>query len=113
MDGLILLQDASAAGLEVLTDGSRLVVRGPRRAEVVARRLLANKSQVLRALASRTAGIPQVGPDALPGDWRVEWEERAAIREYEGGQARKHAEAEAFTEVLHRMRAAGSISDLT
>ena len=46
------------------------------------------------------------GPGNLPAEWRVEWEERAAIREYEGGQAREHAEAEALTEILARMRAA-------
>lgn len=46
-------------------------------------------------------------PDDLPGDWRVEWEERAAIREYDGGQAREHAEAEALGEIIDRMRTAG------
>lgn len=49
-------------------------------------------------------------PDELPADWRVEFEERAAIREYDGGQAREHAEAEAFQEITTRMRAAGEIS---
>ncbi len=43
----------------------------------------------------------------LPGDWHCEFEERAAIREYDGHQAREHAEAEAFCEILERMRAAG------
>ncbi len=47
------------------------------------------------------------GPDDLPTEWRCEFEERAAVREYDGGQAREHAEAEAFTEILARMRAAG------
>ena len=42
----------------------------------------------------------------LPPDWRVEWEERAAIREYEAGQSREYAEAKAFYEILARMRAA-------
>lgn len=46
-------------------------------------------------------------PDDLPSDWRCEFEERVAIREYDGGQARQHAEAEAFDEILARMRAAG------
>jgi len=51
-------------------------------------------------------------PDDLPGDWRVEWEERAAIREYGGGQAREHAEAEAFREILARMQAMGDLPAL-
>ena len=46
-------------------------------------------------------------PGDLPADWWLEWEERAAIREYDGGQAREHAEAEAFDEILARIRAAG------
>ena len=51
--------------------------------------------------------VETVSPADLPPDWRIEWEERSAIREYDGGQAREHAEAEAFTEILARMRAAG------
>lgn len=50
------------------------------------------------------------GPDDLPADWRVEFEEQAAVREYDDGQAREHAEAEAFTEILARMRAAGELT---
>ncbi len=46
------------------------------------------------------------GPDDLPAEWRCEFEERAAVREYDGGQAREHAEAEALAEILARMRAA-------
>ena len=42
----------------------------------------------------------------LPPDWRIEWEERAAIREFDAGQVREHAEAEAFGEIVARMRAA-------
>ncbi|MBN2448001.1 MAG: hypothetical protein JXO22_14820 [Phycisphaerae bacterium] len=46
-------------------------------------------------------------PDELPADWRVWFEERAAIREYDGMQAREHAEAEALAETVAAMRAAG------
>lgn len=46
-------------------------------------------------------------PADLPEGWREEWGERSAIREYDGGQHREHAEAEAFCEILQRMRAAG------
>ena len=51
--------------------------------------------------------VETVSPADLPVDWRIEWEERAAIREYNGGQAREHSEAEALTEILVRMRVAG------
>jgi hypothetical protein len=44
------------------------------------------------------------GPDDLPGDWRCEWEERAAIMEYDGGLPREHAEAAALADILDRIR---------
>ena len=59
----------------------------------------------LRALRGETPRYQT--PGDLPADWRCEFEERAAIREYDGGQVREHAEAEAFSEILARMRAAG------
>ena len=50
MDGVMLLREARRAGLSVTTDGSRVLVRGPRRLEPVAQRLLAAKPAVLRVL---------------------------------------------------------------
>jgi hypothetical protein len=52
VDGLTLLADARRAGLRVACDGERLVVRGPRRLEPVARTLIAEKPAILRALAA-------------------------------------------------------------
>lgn len=49
------------------------------------------------------------GPADLPEPWRELYEELAAIREYDGGQARDHAEAEALREVLAVMRTAGCL----
>ena len=46
-------------------------------------------------------------PDELPEPWREFYEECAAIREYDGGQAREHAEAEALRETRYAMRNAG------
>jgi hypothetical protein len=51
MDGLILLKRAREAGLAVEADGNKLVIRGPRRAESVARLLIEHKPEVLAALA--------------------------------------------------------------
>jgi len=42
-------------------------------------------------------------------DWRSEFEERAAIREYDGGQNRFDAERDALAEITARMLAAGMI----
>ena len=56
MDGLALLAQARDAGLEVRARGNRLVIRGPKRAENVARLLLDQKPVVLAALNARIAG---------------------------------------------------------
>jgi hypothetical protein len=62
MDAVSLLREARNVGLEVAVDGDHLVVRGPRRLEPVARRLLERKDQVLQALAFERSEIA----------WRVE-----------------------------------------
>ena len=42
-------------------------------------------------------------PDDLHMDWRIEYEERAAILEYDGGLSREDAESKAFDEIQKRM----------
>jgi|GEM_PF-1859220 len=67
MDRLILIQEARAAGLTVIADGERLVVRGPRRLDALAGRLLSSKADVmaeLRRLQQQTDGL---GVDAAGG----------------------------------------------
>jgi hypothetical protein len=51
MDGLMLIEEARAAGLDVAADGDRLVIRGPKAAAPVASRLIERKPEVLAALA--------------------------------------------------------------
>jgi hypothetical protein len=51
MDGLTLLRRAHEAGLAVVAEGDRLVIRGPKRAERVAQLLIEHKPEVLAALA--------------------------------------------------------------
>ena len=58
MDSVKLLRCAHEAGLTVRADGDRLVVRGPKSAEPVARDLLAHKAEIMRALASRATSPP-------------------------------------------------------
>lgn len=57
--------------------------------------------------ADRNTACEVITCEDLPDRWRQYYEERAAIREYDGGQAREHAEAEAFTETLIEMRRDG------
>lgn len=52
MDALTLVREARRVGLHISTTGHRLVVRGPRRLEPVAKALLEQKPAVLRALAA-------------------------------------------------------------
>jgi hypothetical protein len=101
---LTLLNEARAACLHVQARRGRLVIRGPRHAESVARRLLANKAVVLNALECAATGVK---PDQLPADWHFLWDERAAIMEYDGGLPREHAEAEGLKYIIAEMRQAG------
>lgn len=49
----------------------------------------------------------QIGcADESPEQWRERFEERAAIREYDGGQSREMAEEAALAETRERMRLA-------
>ena len=44
------------------------------------------------------------GPESLPMDWRIEFEERAAILEYDGGLVREEADRQALREINTRLR---------
>ncbi|MFO0839906.1 MAG: hypothetical protein U1D55_15450 [Phycisphaerae bacterium] len=46
-------------------------------------------------------------PETLPPAWREWYEERAAIREFDGRQPREYAEAEALRETVEAMRREG------
>jgi len=56
-----------------------------------------------RAVQTRALNLSQsrkVLPSDLTADWRELWEERAAIREYDGGYPRDVAESLALAEIL-------------
>lgn len=65
-----------------------------------------NPDHVPPALPKLECG-PGLQVEDLPGDWRVEWEERAAIMEYDGKLPRERAEALALDDILRRMKEAG------
>ena len=46
----------------------------------------------------------EIGVEDLPSDWRVWFEERAAIMEYDGGLSRETAEAKALSETFRLMQ---------
>jgi len=66
MEALTLLEKAGRAGLEVTVEGERLVVRGPRRAEPLARQVLARKEEMIVLLAPQPA--THSGADSGSGD---------------------------------------------
>jgi len=79
MDGLTLLTEAWAAGLSVHADGARLVIRGPKSADAVARRLLAHKAVVLPALTGGNGNTTPPNPEKNGGSVDVDgpcpWDE--------------------------------------
>ena len=93
---ITLLDEAYAAGLSVNIDGDKLVVRGPRRAAPIARKLLDRKSEVMAALASTR--LPADPTEAA--NLRELYEERAAIRQHDGHWPRDLAERLAFAECV-------------
>jgi hypothetical protein len=80
MEGIKFLAEAQAAGLQVRRDGDQLIIRGPTRLAVLAQQLLSRKGAILALLE--------------------EWEERAVLREYDGGLPRAEAEALAWIDVF-------------
>ncbi len=59
----------------------------------------------LRALrAGKTPGILIACPDDLSMDWRIDFEERAAILQYDGGLSRDEADQQALQEICERMK---------
>lgn len=66
MDGMTLLQEARTAGLSVIAEGDRLAIRGPRRADRLAKLLVQYKADVL-PLLSPSAELPAI-PRPEPGE---------------------------------------------
>ncbi len=103
-----LLESLRGRDIRLSANGDRLRVDAPRgRLTAELRDTLRQHKRELLALLRVPVGDGQITPNDLPVEWRLEWEERAAIREYEGGQAREHAEAEALQEITERIRIAG------
>jgi len=50
-----------------------------------------------------TVRVQVIGPDDLPAEWHMAWDERAAIMEFDGGLPRERAEAEALKIILEEM----------
>jgi hypothetical protein len=64
MGALKLIEEARSAGLKLRVDGDRLVIRGPRSAEPIAKALLDRKKEILPFLQEQRAapGYPTSEP---------------------------------------------------
>ena len=94
MDGVTLLRRARSAGLRVVAEGDKLVIRGPRCAEPVALLLLVHKPAVIAALA---------------GEWRAR--HREAVEYWSAFHPSAEAAALAWGEIQlrwHRIHGARS-----
>lgn len=115
-EAMRLLHELKSRGLELQPAGDRLRYR-PIEAMTpeLAEQVKARKAEILALLT----GLP-IRPEeqaksrhepidwtTLPGDWICWFEERAAVREYDGGQPREHAEAEALRETIEAMGTGG------
>ena len=96
MVGLNTIAAAAALGLKVWLDGDLLVVRGREEHQAHARRILAHKSAVVALLRAHPEYAAPGGLAALA----ERYEERAAIREFDGGLSRKEAERLAWDDVI-------------
>ena len=68
MVGLNLLAEARAAGLSVWREGDRLYVKGPKQAEEVAKRLIAEKEAVFQLL---TLPRPRNSTLVTEDEWEI------------------------------------------
>ena len=61
-------------------------------------------------IVTPVAGVStSISPDDLSIDWRIEFEERAAILEYDGGLSREMADVQALQEIAERIQDAERI----
>jgi hypothetical protein len=109
MDGLTLLRHARDVGLAVAAEGDKLVIRGPKRAEPVARLLIKHKPEVMAALvpAETASAAAEHRPD--PAWWRRHYLVRTINWELSGARPESRARGIAWDELLnewHRRHAA-------
>jgi TubC N-terminal docking domain len=95
-----LLAALRARGVELSVADGKLRYRAPVGAinDDLRRAVADHRAELLTLL------VPDLSWDALPGHWRIAFEERAAIRKYDGGLLRERAEALALADILEEMR---------
>jgi hypothetical protein len=93
------IMEARVAGMHLGVEGDDLVLRAAAKPPpVVLERLSRHKSAIVSWLRPTSGGWSRE-------DWRDYFEERAAIREHDGGMSRTDAEAGALADCVARWRA--------
>jgi hypothetical protein len=110
MDAVILISEASAAGLRLWLDGENLRVSGPKAAAAIVERIKVERSAVMAALRTETGSTFADLLTRLDEDGRMEIEERAAILEFDANLDRFEAERRAAAE--RNRRAIATAADL-
>ncbi|MFB3893284.1 MAG: hypothetical protein ACE15C_14815 [Phycisphaerae bacterium] len=87
MAGMTLLEEARSVGLEVRTEGNDLVVRGPRDAGHVARKLLAEKAATIEAVKQEQRREHRAWLDSLTLDDRLQYDRAFGKAWFEGRHA--------------------------
>jgi hypothetical protein len=92
---------AQAAGLSLAVDGADLILKssGPPPSAVLDL-IRIYKTEIVAAITAGNAASQKV--DDAVADWRGWYEERAAIRQFEGGHTREEAERLAWSEAEDR-----------
>jgi hypothetical protein len=106
MGGLRLLQEAQEAGLVVRAVGELLVIRGPRKQAILAKRLLARKAEIMELIR-----LPKLGGSLDPDDAYEWFADRAAIMVHDGGLPRERAEAAALANTIRRLEEAAVLQE--
>jgi hypothetical protein len=101
MDGLTLLRRAQDAGLAVDVDGNTLVIRGPKRAEHLARLLIEHKLDVMAALVPDEPASQAVELSPDPAWWRHHYLVRTISWELSGVRPEISAQRIAWSELLN------------
>jgi hypothetical protein len=101
-----LIAKAKGQGVQLVADGQHLRCKYRRGLpEELKAELVSHKPVLLAYLTGFADGVVyQINsPADLPSEWRMEWEERAAIMEYDGGLTREQAEYYALVEIVKQM----------
>src|SRR5215472_3239959 len=101
MDGLTLLRRARDAGLAVATEGDKLVIRGPKCAEEIARLLIEHKPEVMAALVP-IEFASDAEHDPAPAWWRRQYLVRTINWELSGARSESQARGIAWGELADR-----------